>query len=340
MDFKKIKEHLDDCMRPLFFYDDDADGLSSFLMMYRYKGEGKGVIIKTHPKIDKNFLRKVDEYSPDKIFILDIAQVSESFTDKVSVPIIWVDHHDPKIVKKTIYFNPRNDNMILPTSYMIHKALGTDIWLGMAGTVGDWVYIKDIYDNFRKLYPDLLDSDIDKPEEALFRSRIGLISKVFNFVLKGDVKSANQCIKVLTRISEPYEILDQTTPQGKFIWKKYLKINRDYESELGLARKSKGEFIIHKYYENRMSFTSELSNELLYLNPGKIVIVARIKSGQAKMSIRSPKGITLPSLIDKSMAGLKGFGGGHEHACGVVIEEADWDIFINNLKDHLKAKDY
>lgn len=36
-EIKMIKEELDSCKRPLFFFHDDADGLSSFLLMYRRK---------------------------------------------------------------------------------------------------------------------------------------------------------------------------------------------------------------------------------------------------------------------------------------------------------------
>ena len=46
----EIREELDNCARPIFLYDDDQDGLCSFLLLYRYKREGKGMIIKTTPK--------------------------------------------------------------------------------------------------------------------------------------------------------------------------------------------------------------------------------------------------------------------------------------------------
>ena len=42
----QIRESLDSCKNPLFFFDDDQDGLCSFLQLYRCKGEGKGIIVK------------------------------------------------------------------------------------------------------------------------------------------------------------------------------------------------------------------------------------------------------------------------------------------------------
>ena len=40
---EEIKEHLEKAQNPLFFYDNDADGLCSFLLLRRYLGRGKGV---------------------------------------------------------------------------------------------------------------------------------------------------------------------------------------------------------------------------------------------------------------------------------------------------------
>ncbi|MBI3027081.1 hypothetical protein HYY70_03120, partial [Candidatus Woesearchaeota archaeon] len=55
----QIREHLDNCKKPLFFFDDDQDGLCSFLQLYRYKKEGKGIIVKTTPKLGTVFIKKV-----------------------------------------------------------------------------------------------------------------------------------------------------------------------------------------------------------------------------------------------------------------------------------------
>ena len=40
---QELKEHLDRAQNPLFFFDNDADGLCSFLLLARYIGRGKGV---------------------------------------------------------------------------------------------------------------------------------------------------------------------------------------------------------------------------------------------------------------------------------------------------------
>ena len=92
---KEIRDELRHCKKPIFFFHDDPDGLCSFLLFYRFLGEGKGVVIKTKPNIGEMFVRKVDEYGADKVFVLDIAMVEQGFIDRVRVPVIWVDHHGP-----------------------------------------------------------------------------------------------------------------------------------------------------------------------------------------------------------------------------------------------------
>src|SRR3989338_3752050 len=102
-----IKNELDSCQSPLYFFDDDPDGLSSFLLLYRYKREGHGIVVKTHPKLDSRSVSRLEEYKPDKVFILDIALLDQSFVDSCPVPIIWIDHHGPHEINGVMYFNPR-----------------------------------------------------------------------------------------------------------------------------------------------------------------------------------------------------------------------------------------
>ena len=102
---KEIKNYLDDCENPLFFFDDDSDGLSSFLLLYKYTESGRGIAI-TRPTVDESYSKKVDEYKPDVIFILDKHKIEQDFVDKINVPIIWIDHHPVVEIKGVRYFNP------------------------------------------------------------------------------------------------------------------------------------------------------------------------------------------------------------------------------------------
>ncbi len=337
-EIKKIKKELEECKKPLFFFHDDPDGLCSFLQFYRYKREGKGIIVKSNPVIDEKFIRKVKEYGPDKIFILDIAVVEQEFIDSVKQRVVWIDHHTVLKRSNVLYFNPRKNSPKSnpPVSYICNKVINDDFWIALAGFTGDWYFPENI-GFFMKKFPDLLSESITKPEDALYNSRLGLLTRVFAFILKGTTHEAMKAVKVLTRIKDYNEILNQTTSQGRFIWKRYMKINKEYEALLKDALKNtKNSILVYKYDDNKMSFTGDLANELQYRFPEKVIIVCRRKSGEMKCSLRS-KDLVLPEIIQKALNGLEGRGGGHEHASGLVVKEENFGRFIENFKKEAES---
>ena len=109
---EEIREHLNNAQNPVFFFDNDQDGLCSFLLLQKYLGRGKGFPIKTSPALTKDYLRKVEEFNSDYIFILDKPEVSEDFVEEIekkNIPIVWIDHHEiskEKIPKYVNYYNP------------------------------------------------------------------------------------------------------------------------------------------------------------------------------------------------------------------------------------------
>ena len=332
----QIKEELDTCKNPLFFFDDDQDGLCSFLLLYRYKREGHGIIVKTTPKLGPVFIRKVDEYNPDKIFVLDVADVEQDFLDEAKVPVVWIDHHGPFKRNNVKYFNPRissqGDN--LPTSYMCYQVVQQDSWIATVGCVADW-FIPPFIDEFKEKFSDLMDKKYNVPGDIIYGTQLGKLIRIFSFVLKGKTNEVMKCVKVLTRVKNPYEILSQETEQGKFIYKKYEQINRIYEPLIEEVNetfeKTKDKLVIYTYKDDKTSFTSDLSNEAIYKFPNKIILIAREKNDEMKCSLRSSK-IILPKLIEKALVGLDGYGGGHEHACGLNIKKRDFDEFVERLK--------
>ncbi|MFC1705042.1 DHH family phosphoesterase, partial [Nanoarchaeota archaeon] len=319
---KQVRDELVTCKNPLFLFHDDPDGLCSFLLLYRYIREGHGVVVKSVPRIDEKFLRKVNEYDPDKIFILDIAIVDQYFVDEVKRPIIWVDHHEPLDRNKVKYFNPRvkDPNKNVPATYLCHQVTKQDLWIATTGCIGDW-FVPDFYSEFAKEYPTLVDKKKKTAPEILFDTKLGKLSRIMSFMLKGKTGGVMKCIKIMTRIADPYEILDQTTPRGKFIYKRYEVMNEKYEALLKTAIKSvsKDKLLVFTYSEDEVSFTGDLSNELLYRYPDKIIIIGRKKSDEIRMSLRSSK-IILPPVLQKALQNVSGYGGGHEHACGACVK--------------------
>jgi len=329
---QEIREELESSFRPLFFFDDDPDGLCSFLLFYRLIKEGKGIVVKSSPKLDEKFLHIVEEYKPDKIFILDKPLVSQDFLDKIKVKTIWIDHHEPVKRKKVTYYNPRinNDADNRPTAYWCYKIADQDLWIAMVGIIGDW-HLPVFSKEFSKLYPKLLPKKIAKPEEALFKTEIGKLARIFSFILKGKTQDVMKCVKILTRIKSPNEILKQTTAQGKFIYKRYEKINKEYQGLLSQIKITRAKIIVFIYKQDKMSFTADLSNELLFRYSNKLIIVGREKSGEVKCSIRSSK-IKLPPIIKEALKGVEGYGGGHTYACGCCIKKRDFKRFVENIK--------
>lgn len=334
---EEIRTLLDNSENPLFFFDDDADGLCSYLLLKRYVDKGKGVVVKSAPLLDRPFLRKVEEYSPDVIFVLDKPNISEDFVNSVNVPIVWIDHHTPVKIAGVKCFNPRiqDPDVYLPTSYLCYKVVNQDLWISMCGVVGDWL-IPDFLDEFMEKYPDLVEKT-DNPGDIFFKQPLSKIIKIFSFILKGKTSDVNKCVSIISKIDSPYEILNKTTAKARFIYHKFEKINNEYQELLDKAVKSvKDDKVLVFYYpSNKRSFTGFLSNELSYRFPDKIVIVGRRKDDEIRLSLRS-KTHNLPKIIKKALIGVEGYSGGHEHACGGSIKSKDITKFIDNIRKQVK----
>ncbi len=340
---KTFRNELDTSKDPLFLFDDDPDGLCSFLLLYRLNREGRGIVIKTLPIIDQRWVEKVREYHPDKLFILDMPIVEQEFIDSVKSPIFWLDHHPPLERTKINYFNPRvsDPDAYIPTSRLAYQIADNkkDMWISMVGCLGDH-YLPSFQKEFLKKYPDLT-KDTSDIGVLLFDTLVGKLVRVFSFLLKGKTSEMNKCVKILTRIKSPYEILNQETPQGKYIYKRFEKVDSKYQVLLEQAREQtkklnkEDPLLVFIYTEQSWSFTSELALELIHKHPEKIVIVARKKSGDFKCSIRSAD-LPISPLLEKALVGINGTGGGHERACGSSIPEEDWDQFLDNLRREIR----
>ena len=190
-------------------------------------------------------------------------------------------------------------------------------------------------EEFQKNYPGLI-PEAKHPGQIMFDSEFGVLIRNFIFSLKGKSQDSKQCVKVITRIEHPNEILKQETARGKFIWKHYVIMQKKYEKTLEEAKKgkTKSKIFLYTYPSSQDSFTSLISNEIIYRNPDKIVIIGRIKEDKVIMSLRSTK-IPLPKAIEKSLEGLTGYGGGHDLACGANIKAEDFGTFITRFKKYI-----
>lgn len=335
--YAKIREELENCKNPLFFLHDDPDGLCSYLLLRRYKGEGKGIMVKSTPRVTEDFMRYVTEHTPDKIFIVDIAMVDQEFIDRAKVPVVWIDHHEPLKRTNVSYFNPREHSMEnkVPASFLCYETVKQDLWIGAIGTIADWHLPKEMAKEFSEKYNDLLPSPDLKPEQALFTTKAGKLARILSFVIMGKTSDANRRIELLIKMETPYEILNQETEAGKKIYKAFEKINVAYESLIKEADSSvKNEKLVVFTYASNLSITKDIANEMLFKHPEKIILIGREHGDEVKMSLRSSNPI-LPAL-KKTFEKVPGFGGGHEHACGAVVKKKDFEDFVAQFKKELK----
>ena len=332
----ELKGYFDNSKRPMIVFDDDPDGFTSFLMVYRYIGEGRGIPDKSNMTMKEEFAEKINNYYPDLVVLLDLPKVSQEFINAIKAPVVWVDHHPSSDDYKGVArFNPRLSDPAdrSPTSYWIYKTLKTDLWIAMVGMIGDWfVPEKELWDELRKEYPELLPEKIVSPEIAHHDTIIGKLIRIFAFNLKGRINDVITSMKVFTRVKSPYEILNQETSAGKLIYKRYEKMNEKYRLIMkNIKVKSKDKLIVVKYQTSDFSFSAILSNELIYKYPEKVLVVAWEYGGEYKCSVRSTDAI-LPPIIKESLEGLDGGGGGHEHAVGVHVAVNDFDEFIKRFR--------
>lgn len=343
-EIEEIREHLEKSQNPIFFFDNDPDGLCSFLLLQRYLGMGKGVAIRGSPELSKDYFRKAIELNSDYIFILDKPLVSKEFfeeVDKVNIPVVWIDHHDvqKEIPSFVSYYNPKKE-INYPTAYLCYQVTKRkeDLWIAVIGCISEY-YIPDYYKDFREKYPDLSIEKYSNPFDILFNSKIGRIERLFRFGLKDKTTNVLGMIRFLVKIKSPYDVLEESE-KNYLMHKRFNHIDKTYKKLIkkGMEIGGTSEEILFFKYGGDLSISSDLSNELVYLFPNKLVVVAYIdeNKGKANISIRGEKvkGKILKILEDFENS----TGGGHENAVGVQIKKDDLEKFHNSLVNYFNRK--
>lgn len=338
-DLDQVKTLLGKYTDPVFFFDDDIDGLSAFMLLRKYLGIGKGVAIKKAPDVTNILLRKVSELNPDLVVVLDKPDLSNEFFDNVNVPIIVIDHHPiVEFPKKVIYFNPRkyDENDERPTTYWAYKISEGPKWIAGLGIVGDWC-IPEFISDLTKEYKDLFPKKFSHPGDIFFNSRFGDLIKIVSFAIKGPTTEVKKAISILLKIESPYEILDKTTANGKYLHKRAENILKEYNESMKEAMKikSKENIFIYLYSSSKTSFTSIFSNEIVYKYPDKFIIIARESKEEMKISLRSAKYNVL-EILKKVLVEIEGYGGGHPHSCGCNIKKKDFNEFVSKIRELTK----
>jgi single-stranded DNA-specific DHH superfamily exonuclease len=336
----EIREHLEKAQNPVFFYDNDPDGLCSFLLLQRYLGRGKGVAIKSFPEMNTEYSRKARELNADYIFILDKPVVSQAFFDEVkefNVPVVWIDHHEVQIEipKFVFYYNPvlNKKKSSEPVTYLCYKITERkeDLWIAVAGCISDR-FVPKFYSDFLKNYPELSVKSKDA-SDIFYKSQIGKIANLFSFALKDRISNVVKMAKFLTLVKSPNEVLEESS-QNKEMHLRFKQIYRKYFKLLEKAKAAASDDkMLFFQYGGDMSISADLSNELSYLFPKKIIVVVYVAGVRANISVRGNK---IRSKFLKVLKNIDGAsGGGHENAVGARMKLEDVEIFRENFEKEI-----
>src|SRR6056297_3324952 len=261
---KELKEHLNKSQNPLFLFDNDQDGLCSFLILQRAYDKGKGFPIKS-PELNEDYFRKVRELNPDYVFVLDMPRISKEFFEKIrqyNLPVVWVDHHllgedDKKNIPDFVnYYNPKYNKKptgepVTALCYQLNKEK-KNLWLAMVGCISDGYFSEDLFYEFREYYPDLIGSlspGENTAFDVFYKSEIGKISRLLGFGLKDRTTNVIKMMRFLKQAKTPYDILDKNE-KNKEMHNRYSEIHRKYEKILSDAKKSvreEDEVIFYEY---------------------------------------------------------------------------------------------
>ena len=343
---KEIRNHLERAQNPLFLFDNDADGLCSFLLLRRYIGRGKGVPIKSFPALNVDYFKKIDELKADYIFILDKPLVSKEFfeeVEKINIPTVWIDHHEidlKEIPDFVDYYNPlfnkkKSGEPVTALCYQVSQRK-EDIWLAVAGSIAD-AFMPPFYKRFISKYPEL-GIKTKNAFDVLYSSDIGKIAKIIGTGLKDRMSNVVVMLNFLVKAKGPRDILNESG-SNYIMHSRFKEINKKYQLLLSKAErefKEKEEILFFKY-SGDLSISGELANELKYNHPDNIiVVVAYVGGNKTNLSLRG-KGIRDKFL--KAIKGVEGArGGGHENAVGGQVQSDNYNIFKENLKKVLQIR--
>lgn len=334
-ELQEIREHLENSQNPLFFYDNDVDGLCAFLILRRAIGRGRGVAIKSFPDLKEQYIRKVEELNPDTIFILDKAELSKEFAEaaeKKGIPMIWIDHHETKtpkeIIDKTSYYTSYPSSE--PTTYIAQKVFDRqdDLWLAVIGCIGD-VYMPDFAEDFEKASPELFNSKISA-FDVLNSTEIGKVVRMLNFGLMDSITNVVKLVKYLFKAKNVYDLLEENQYTKQF-HKRYTQLNEFFNKQVEKAEERLDEKspVIFFSYSGNTSMSSEIANRLFYNHRDKLTIVAFKRPEKANISIRGKNAL---EITKKAIEGIEdATGGGHVEATGAMIPIEYFEKFKENV---------
>lgn len=334
----ELKEHLEKAQNPVFYYDNDCDGLCSFLILRRYLGRGKGVAVRSFPDLNAQYARKARELNADYVFVLDKPVIAKEFIEeigKLQLPLVWIDHHDVEITNfkefsNLFVYNPTKnagkDKSEEPVTYLCMELSGRkeDLWLGVIGCIADH-YLPDFAYEFGERYGEFW-GKIKGPFDAYYKTEIGRVAQAFNFGLKDSTTNVINMQNFLTSCKGPDEVLMEVSGNYSFR-KRFREIRKKYDELLEKAKNAIYDKALFFEYSGDLSISSDIANELSYFYSKKYIAVAYKKAGFANISLR---GKNVKGILENILKNFENAsGGGHEDAVGARVKTED----VNKFKE-------
>ena len=329
---QELKEHLENSKNPLFLYDNDADGLCSFILLRRYLGRGKGIAIRSYPDLDAGYAKRAQDFGSDAVFILDKPVISEAFIselDTLNIPCICLDHHDVpqdfgKNAKNFQMYNPAKNTgknkSTEPTTFLAYAITQRkeDLWIALAGCIADH-HLPAFSKDFAKMYPEFWGT-VKEPFDAYYRTELGRVAQALGFGLKDSISHVVELQNFLIACKHPADVL----AEGEHTWTSktsYKVIKERYDRLIKEAEKETQDKVIFFTYGGETSMSASISNYLCYHYPKRVIVVGYTKGEITNCSLR---GDNIKALLEKV---LKQFpdasGGGHRDAVGARVKTKD-----------------
>ncbi len=320
---EEIREHLENAKNPVFFFDNDPDGLCSFLILQRYIGRGRGISLRGHSSVTKSFFKRVEELKADYIFVLDRAVFEDDFlklANEANIPVVGIDHHDIPRQNIEFYYNTfETSGKTEPTSYLCYKATRKkeDMWLAVIGCIAD-CYIPEFLEDFKKEYPELA-GNYKSAYDIRYNTDLGKVIHVLAFGLFDKTSNVVNMMRFLMKAKGPYELLEENKKTKSFL-DKYESINKrvdDIVKKVEEKIESKNNNLYFTYGGD-MSVSQYVADKVNYHQPDLILVIGFIKGNSIKYSIRGSKDVR--SAMLNAIKDIEGAtGGGHKNSCGAQL---------------------
>ena len=186
-------------------------------------------------------------------------------------------------------------------------------------------FFPKFYKECLKKYPDLSARTKDA-YDVFYNSQIGKIARMLNFGLKDRTTNVINMMKFLMKANSPYEVLEDS-PLNHSMHNRFEQIEKKYQKllkkALEIGNESKG--VLFFQYGGDLSISSDLSNQLIYNFPSRIIVVIYAMGAKANISVRG-KGSR--DRLVRAIEGLPAAtGGGHEEAAGGQMRVEDIELF-------------